>query len=843
MGDSKRFTSYFDLMDGFSAKFDALQKKINSVTSGQKFNLAVGIDDGGLQAQSVGISKAVENVKNVTKSHADVQKEAGKAVEQHTSATQKAGNALTTLKSKYEGVTGSVLKLAGSLAAMATGGAVAGLAYIGAMQSNIKIQDTVNAISGNKKNRVSKDQLNTYTGGFSGSGWTSSSKISETVQAAYLFGGKDSRGQKGLDLATAAEKIAYAKQESLGGASGGDLMRSATLIKGKLRPQAEGDFRVATADVAGTAGYDSLIKTARGRLKLLKKEAETINIKAEMDKRPWAVAQQNIADFQMALGIGIAGPMGKISMLIAGMAKAMKNVPGLAGIVGWAAILLSLAGAASMAISVFSPLGGAIMKVVNSEKLAAIATKVYAATQWIVAGSTAALGAIFGLLTGSISLSTLATWALNGAMAVLDALDPFTYLVAGAAILAGIIGYLVVKSGVLAPIWKDLKKIWKDITTGKFEKILPDIGKMIGKIDIGGIFKTIVGKGPEEILGVISTGITQLLRWVSYYIAPFISKIHEVVKKIQSILDWLYSMLQGALSWIKSGLGITKSQAKAKMDAEATNKGVTWMANGESGAGWYKNSVRQSGADLTKLNTLKTKYEKAPNGIFDLLGIADAVAKGMSGIGDIIANAIKSAFMDIPGMKELAKAIDDLRAWLEKSNIGGQLNSIGSNIGGLLNSIGSSITGASTPESLNGQTPAGVSPSGRKAFKNPNGGYDLMDEKGRMYNWQVSEDRKDEYLSMASGGVLTRTGWLKAHKGEAIVPAEATRGTGAIADALGGISTRGGPPNITVQNNNDFSGMKVASDIDIEALMRKIDKRIETVSLTAVKNALGQRRT
>jgi hypothetical protein len=658
--------------------------------------------------------------------------------------------------------------------------------------------------------------------------------------------------------------------------------------------------------VSGIAGYESMIQTASGRLKLLKKEAKTINIKAEMDRHPWAVAQQNISDFKNAIGLGIAGPMGKISMLVAGLAKAMKDVPGLAGIVGWAAILMSLAGAVSMAISVFSPLIGAMkglgiitklqtvytwalsaantvtaavtrlltvntisdVAIQNASTFArlrmigasiwqtavikgqAAATMISNMVSWASVGAMTVLAGVYGLLTGSISLSTLATWAFNGAMAVLDALDPFTYIVAGAAILAGIIGYLVVKSGVLAPIWKDLQKIWKDITKGKFEKIMPDIGKMIGKIDIGGIFKTIVGKGPEEAMGFISTGITGLLAWVSNYIAPFISKIHDILKKVQSIFEWIYSLWQGALSWLKAGLGITKKEKEAKVAEAATKAGVEWRETGDSGPGFYKKEnmgwFRQdTGVDDPKfksLYNLKDKADKAPKGIFDLLGIADAVAKGMSGIGTIIADAIKGVVMGIPGMPELAKAIDNLRTWLSSSGLGG--GSLG----------GNTEYGPSS-----GAKPAETGPTGRTAYTNPSGGYELHYENGDIYSYASKEKSKDDFLvGHAVGATFTRSGLFqgRVHSPEEIIPqAVASRGPGPIAkalDLLNGVTagrnmpsatTAGAGGDIHIHNNNDFSGMKVSSNVDIEALMRRIDKRIEAVSLQSTKRAIGQGRT
>jgi hypothetical protein len=522
MGDTKTFTTRFDLFDNFSQKYAAIQKLIQSITqTTHKINFDI---DSGMMQQTqelnnklegsvAGITKTTEAAKSATKGHAEAQKEAGKQTEQHMASTKKAGNVISELKSKYEGLTSSVMKFAGSLAAMATGGAVAGLSYISAAQTNLRIQDTVEAVSGNRKNRVSAPQLESFIKSYSGSGWTSSGKISETVEAAYLYGGKKARGQKGLDLAEAAEKIAYAKQESLGGMTGTDLMRSATIIKGKLRPQQEAEFRTATANVMGLPGYESMIKTASGRLKLLKKEAEEINIKAEMDKRPWAVAQQNISDFKKAIGDSIASPMGKISVLIAKVAKSMKDVPGLAGIIGWAAILMSLAGAASMGIMILTPLASAIMMVARSQRVAA-----------------------------------LATWAWNTALTVAKFLNPFAPIIIAATVIIGLFGFLAVKSGALNALWKDLGKIWKDLTHSKSEKVLPDIGKIIGKIDLSGVFKTavlgplgLIGAGSDDIKEKIWAGMMGLLNWVRTSF-PFLSKIHDVMKKIHSIFEWIYSL-------------------------------------------------------------------------------------------------------------------------------------------------------------------------------------------------------------------------------------------------------------------------------------------------------------
>ena len=381
----KGFTTYFNLVDNFTAKFDAIRKRITSVTS-DKYIVDFGVNDNAvlkqtqelgnkLQDTAAGIGTSMGNTGVATKTVVENQKELGKTVDQNVGVTQRAGAAISELKGQYDALSGSITNLVASFAAMATGGAVAGMAYLDAARERNRREDTVKAIAGNRKNQITAPRLNEYLDSYKGSEWTSAGKMSDTLQATYLYAGKKARGQKGLDLADAAEKIAYAKQDSLGGMSGGDLMRSATLIKGKLRPQMESDFRIATADVQGMPGYEGMIKTARGRLKLLKKESETINIKAEMDRHPWAVAAQNIAYLKDAIGDSIAGPMASISRIIAGIAKAMKDIPGMAGLIGWGAILVSVAGAASLLLSVFTPLYSVLSKL-------GVITRLLSAYEW-----------------------------------------------------------------------------------------------------------------------------------------------------------------------------------------------------------------------------------------------------------------------------------------------------------------------------------------------------------------------------------------------------------------------------------------------------------------------------
>jgi hypothetical protein len=79
LADTKTFVARFDLLDYFSVKFDALQKKINAITD-NRYTIGFDIDSGALQQtqelgkklqeSTAGITKTTENATIATKKHA-----------------------------------------------------------------------------------------------------------------------------------------------------------------------------------------------------------------------------------------------------------------------------------------------------------------------------------------------------------------------------------------------------------------------------------------------------------------------------------------------------------------------------------------------------------------------------------------------------------------------------------------------------------------------------------------------------------------------------------------------------------------------------------------------------
>jgi hypothetical protein len=142
----------------------------------------------------------------------------------------------------------------------------------------------------------------------------------------------------------------------------------------------------------------------------------------------------------------------------------------------------------------------------------------------------------------------------------------------------------------------------------------------------------------------------------------------------------------------------------------------------------------------------------------------------------------------------------------------------------------------------------------------------VTDSFGGHYEWidpgaHQGEDvdaATDKALGHAVGATITKSGLFrgKVHAPEEIIPqAIASRGPGPIAralDALYGVTTGNRESSISaglhsvevhLHTSNDFSGMRVSSAIDVDKLMREIDRRIESGSVAAVKKAIGQGRT
>jgi hypothetical protein len=573
-----------------------------------------------------------------------------------------------------------------------------------------------------------------------------------------------------------------------------------------------------------------------------------------------------------------------------------------------------------------------------------VATVANSAISWASAGAMAALATIYGVLTGSISLTTVATWGLNTAMTILNALNPFTYIIAGAAILAGIIGIVAYKSGFLGTIWKDLTKIkfgkiFDDLMKGDFsgawKKLSKGLGTVWDDLKIGASLL------PEEVSESITGYLRELVRWVTTSF-PFLSKIFELFGKVYSIFEWIYSILSGFWSWIKTTMnalisafpGGKKAQAKDEWEAAMEKAGVTY--DKETGK-YYKSGTDETtalnyamekwnalhagqGEDAYKSGPVVTipwgdaefqkilaaeigKEEVTPSQkILDLQAKYEGEKDFMGALRDLVPGAAKEnkrqeienlakaeglAFNAVTGQfsdiltKNVRTPSDPktLQAFDEWKRLPDFAQSIADAVSKAISGI--KIEGIQTlvdrlqslTDALNNFEIPGVGKIGdigsvvtpeSKVYWPIDGGEPITVAEWEKLSpgertsgeYKYDSSGKNPFERFDAGGIVHTKGFGILDPGDEIIsPATATRGPGPIEralDALYGVTARSGVPStaldsrpveIHVHTSNDFSGMKVSSAVDVDRLMREIDRRIETGSLAAVQKAIGQRRT
>ena len=381
------------------------------------------------------------------------------------------------------------------------------------------------------------------------------------------------------------------------------------------------------------------------------------------------------------------------------------------------------------------------------------------------------------------------------------------------------------------------------------------VGGIFSNINVGGIIRGITGKGPEEILLFIADHLRVMLRWISTNIAPVTSRIHEILKKIQSVFEWVHGLFQRFWNWIQQAMpGAAKETKRLEIDKaiskqNAADKTKSLSYSRTSGVYTVRDMTVSSGSyhTLTENDYGKEKYKsltkksaeyQALPGFAE--GIAQAVAKGISGIGTTIADAIVGAigdlFPDFSGLttslENLVKPLTDFTTWMtEHTNPAGV------------------AAGKASEDKL---TAAGV--------KSIVGGY---------YEWIEPSAHPGEDAEAAANkalgntyavGATFKTGGRfrgRVHDTEEITPQAITkRGPGPIAKAVDllnnvtsgkrGMSSANDVSGVEVHVHmptQDFSGMKISSDVDFERLLRDANKKAVADAVYELKKLIGQRRT
>lgn len=241
-----------------------------------------------------------------------------------------------------------------------------------------------------------------------------------------------------------------------------------------------------------------------------------------------------------------------------------------------------------------------------------------------------------------------------------------------------------------------------------------------------------------------------------------------------------------------------------------------------------------------KLLGLQARYKALP-GFAE--GIADAVKAGLSTLGDTIADRIAEK---MPTFDDLTNSMDDFVAAIESITPGGKWNEEGSR-------VTSAETGEEYYVEVNSET-------GERRVKRHRPWYsggidDLIEDVSAL-----PADVKDALnIGHASGLTFAGTGVYsgKFHGPEELLSQATTiKGPGIIDRALGALDgavgsagratagfSQAAPVTVNASVNADFNGARFASDIDIEEMLKKMEKRLIPACTTAIARQIGQGRT
>mgnify|MGYP000998886406 CR=1 FL=1 len=811
MADRKFYSIGFNLIDNFTSKYDNLTNKISKITD-VTHQVRIEVD------QSV-VTKTEEMGKRIGSSTDGISKSIGKVSESNkemSESIKKTGDVAKTqvsavdrLSAGYEGLAATFSRVRGvatGLFAVLGAGAIGGMSWISSYKA-AQYKEQALDILGTMNKRLNIDELQAFADKASGSGYASGSS---RVSMAYTLGTRGGRNTEQITKATEGlEKIFLKYDEVLekehGITSAADLADVATR-------KVVGRFDRQWLDAMFGKGFSS--KSQSSRISALGKVGLDVDIQAELD--PIDEIQTRIK----AISAKISEPLGEMFMPASrGLARFLRLLDGnpvVPKIAAMAIAVTALGGTFVVASKGLAALKVGIAGLGQSAGLArlgALLLNPYAiliaigAILLIVAYKTGALSAAWD----KFSKSAIGKDVLSGIQGIADVIglvvDKFGdwYEASGR---SQLLSYFMSLVTILGHAYDFMDKIYsktKSTTGNPFLAGLAALASVPVALYAGGL-KSATGIDATEILSGISDRIGSLSRWLTSNLPVGIEKIVGFLSKLFSVINWIVnpfirifdiikSLFEKVTSFLEEKFGVADG---GKLDEAEMEKDLAWAKSqrfSDNNERKYRFSDETMEAAWTEAATGKSQpHENLTDpGKYDRL------------VGEF-KNRFKTRDVErvipeaIPATNEESSQWDR-GEWTREGK-------------------GSMVGGRWVPsESIEGST-------GLEGFAFENKGRDLTKE-------------------AATGGDIKSDGLIKLHKNETVVPADIARSSvlnNLLRDATTG---RAMSQEIHVHNENkiDLSGAKIASDVDIDKLLREIDSRIEAGSLKMIRNALGQRRT
>jgi hypothetical protein len=291
------------------------------------------------------------------------------AVDRISAAGQKMANVLqdtgkrgrgafASMKDSVGELSRSLGDMSATLMGLAAGGAIAGMSWKAAVESGLAAEQVFEKFDRNKSFQLPGEKLETWSKGFENAGWTDEGDMRALADVVYTTGGKNVRGERGLEMTEQIARVQAGKVGGLG-VSPEVFMR---LLESKDRLPTDSKQRQLMAEALGTSQDDRRLNTRRGREELLKSYSESESIQKGISSQPWIAANNAVEDLQKSIGKTLVPAM---TVLVGGTSRFLNllaDVPGVPWLIGMGAMAITAANGLrvlSIAVEPLGPLFGA----------------------------------------------------------------------------------------------------------------------------------------------------------------------------------------------------------------------------------------------------------------------------------------------------------------------------------------------------------------------------------------------------------------------------------------------------------------------------------------------------
>lgn len=557
------------------AKLDEINKKLSNL-EGKKTNIGIGDQPvNQVNKLSEGITRTNNNFGTL-----------GNTVQNLGS---RVSTAFSGFKSSLNELNTGVQTLATSLAGMAAGTAVSGVIWKQSAEYHLFGEQVKEAVENNKKLKITYEELDAFVKQQAEMGEGTKQDTVKEMYAVLVAGSKyfKGSGQDKLNQADAIGDFYFKHQEMMreeGVGSAEQLVQRITAQQGKM----EGRFGIRIATAMGLSPDSPEFKSAKSRMKYLMEAGANVDMKKEMELRPWEQLEVNLSTLKYSIADSIATPMIHITNLAAILAETVAKIPGLPGLIGMGGALLAAASATSILIGVLTPLWS-FMKAIN------VALGISTALRTVNTAATTSEAVSHAMLTGAMGtefaaeelstvsknisigtrlrligvmamerISSLATTAANwlGIPALLGlagantaaagaatglavaeglALSPLLAIAAAGLVLVGVFGLILQKAGILEPLLKgiskiNLGKVFKELGAGDLFGAWHQITKGFELPSMKDAFANLMGPSMTTTLTkVFGITMNRMLEWLN--------SINDELRRIRALWDYIVGLI------------------------------------------------------------------------------------------------------------------------------------------------------------------------------------------------------------------------------------------------------------------------------------------------------------